>query len=108
MNDHAAATTSTYHWRGHTDIHSIALDAARADACDARNPTGHFPVASWSADVQRLIQEDYGERFGAAIATPSFNMDGSGPVCSWCGEWWPLCGHHRASLDRDDDTDSGW
>lgn len=35
------------------------------------------------------------ERFGASTAQPVMDMEGCGPVCSWCGVLWPLCGHHH-------------
>lgn len=52
------------------------------------------------------------ERFGARTAKPMFDMEGTGPSCSWCGNFWPLCGcYHlseepaarddRAEVDRD-------
>lgn len=47
-------------------------------------------VADWYAD--RL--EAYGMRF----ARPVFEMDGSGPVCSFCGTSWPFCGCHHHSV----------
>lgn len=34
------------------------------------------------------------DRFAAAHAEPVFTMDGHGPRCSYCGAFWPLCGHH--------------
>lgn len=46
-------------------------------------------VADWIAGKM--------ERFGARTAQPVFDMDGSGPICSWCGAFWPLCGHHHLS-----------
>lgn len=45
------------------------------------------------------------ERFGAASAQPVFDMEGSGPNCSWCGAIWPLCGHHHMSHNLPDDED---
>lgn len=47
-------------------------------------------VADWVADKM--------ERFGARMAQPVFDMDGNGPICSWCTTIWPLCGHHHLSL----------
>ena len=35
------------------------------------------------------------ERYAAAFAQPVFDMEGGGPVCSFCGAYWPLCGHHH-------------
>lgn len=37
------------------------------------------------------------ERYGARSARPVFFADGEGegPCCSWCGAWWPMCGHHH-------------
>ena len=53
-------------------------------------------VADWAAD--------WGERLGARTARPVFDMDGSGPQCSYCGAIWPLCGHHHLStMPTDDD-----
>lgn len=46
-------------------------------------------AADWIADKM--------ERFGAAFAQPVFDMDGNGPICSWCTTVWPLCGHHHIS-----------
>ena len=45
------------------------------------------------------------EGFGAYSAQPVFDMNGTGPQCSWCGMIWPLCGHQHMSgnLDSDDD-----
>ena len=37
------------------------------------------------------------ERFGASCAQPVLDTDGAGPVCSYCGQIWPLCGHHHLS-----------
>lgn len=37
------------------------------------------------------------ERYGARTAQLMFDVDGAGPLCSWCGEIWPLCGHHHMS-----------
>lgn len=51
-------------------------------------------IADWIADKM--------ERFGARTAAPIFTMDGCGPVCSWCGSIWPLCGHHHDSEVLDD------
>lgn len=51
---------------------------------------------------------NFAERFGAYQAGPMFDMDGNGPQCSWCGQIWPLCGHHHMTgrnLEEDDDDD---
>lgn len=57
-------------------------------ACDLDDATAER-VADWAAD--------WHERLGAAGARPVFDMDGCGPLCSWCGVIWPLCGHHHLS-----------
>lgn len=46
------------------------------------------------------------ERYGAASAQPVFDMEGSGPNCSWCGTIWPLCGHHHMSENLPDEDES--
>jgi len=40
------------------------------------------------------------ERYGASQARPVFDTEGNGPECSWCGQIWPLCGHHHMSAVR--------
>jgi len=57
----------------------------------ALEETGADPVrmADWIAE--RI------EEFGAIQAAPTFDMEGNGPMCSWCGSLWPLCGHGRRS-----------
>lgn len=47
------------------------------------------------------------ERYGANTAQPMFDIDGSGPSCSWCGMIWPLCGHHHMSSNLKDDEEEG-
>lgn len=37
------------------------------------------------------------ERFGARSAQGVIDLKGNGPMCSWCGAIWPLCGHHHQS-----------
>ena len=54
-------------------------------------------VADWAVDKM--------ERFGAAFAQPVFDMDGNGPICSWCTTIWPLCGHHHQSAMVDEEAD---
>ncbi|WP_017791898.1 hypothetical protein [Leucobacter salsicius] len=46
---------------------------------------------------------NFAERFGASAAQPMFDMEGNGPQCSWCGQIWPLCGHHHMSEEISDD-----
>jgi hypothetical protein len=46
-------------------------------------------MADWIA--QRI------EEFGAMQAEPMFDMEGNGPICSWCAAFWPLCGHSKRS-----------
>ena len=57
-------------------------------ACDLDHETA-IRVAGWAAD--------WAERLGASGAEPVFDLDGNGPKCSWCGAFWPLCGHHHLS-----------
>lgn len=45
------------------------------------------------------------ERYGANSAQPVFTMDGNGPICSWCGMIWPLCGHHHMSSNLGPDEE---
>lgn len=45
------------------------------------------------------------ERFGAGTAQPVFDMDGNGPICSWCTTIWPLCGHHHLTAFTGEDED---
>lgn len=47
------------------------------------------------------------ERYGARTAQPVFDMDGSGPQCSWCGTLWPLCGHQHMSEEIEEDEHEG-
>jgi len=54
-------------------------------------------AADWVADKM--------ERFGARSAQPVFDMDGQGPMCSWCGMVWPLCGHQHQSEETNDESD---
>ena len=49
---------------------------------------------------------NYLEGFGASTAEAVFTMDGAGPVCSWCGNIWPLCGHHHMSDVEYDEEDN--
>lgn len=37
------------------------------------------------------------ESFAAFFAQPVFDMEGGGPLCSFCTAIWPLCGHHHMS-----------
>lgn len=46
-------------------------------------------AADWIADKL--------DRFAALHARPVFEMDGSGPTCSYCSMPWPVCGHHHLS-----------
>lgn len=57
-------------------------------------------AADWIADKM--------ERFGAHMARPVFyaDGDGSGPLCSWCGAAWPICGHHHLSAAIHEDDES--
>lgn len=52
-------------------------------------------VADWAIDKM--------ERFGARTAQAVFDMEGNGPMCSWCGTTWPLCGHHHQAQAIDDE-----
>ena len=57
---------------------------------DARrdNPTPEA-FADWVAN--------FAEEYGASTAEPMFDMEGHGPLCSWCATIWPLCGHQHMS-----------
>lgn len=60
---------------------------------------GAREVADWIVDKM--------ERFGARTAQGVIDLNGNGPVCSWCGVIWPLCGHHHQSeVLADDDPDT--
>lgn len=65
------------------------------DALDLDDDTKATLAADWIADKM--------ERFGASMAEPVFDMDGNGPVCSWCKVIWPLCGHQHQSVILHDD-----
>lgn len=67
-----------------------------ADALDLGSDQEMF-AADWIADKM--------ERFGASMAEPVFDMDGNGPVCSWCKALWPLCGHQHQSVILHGDED---
>ena len=77
-------------------VPSAKLVAQIRIACDLDHATAER-VAYWAAD--------WGERLGARTAQPVIDMDGSGPICSWCGMLWPLCGHHHLSeeINHDDE-----
>jgi len=45
------------------------------------------------------------ERYGANTAQPMFDMEGTGPNCSWCGMIWPLCGHQHMSSNLGSDEE---
>jgi hypothetical protein len=47
------------------------------------------------------------ERYGANSAQPVFDMEGNGPLCSWCFMIWPLCGHHHMSSNLGNDDEEG-
>lgn len=48
------------------------------------------------------------ERYGARAAQGVFDLDGAGPMCSWCGAIWPLCGHnHMSGVQTEDETPGG-
>lgn len=50
---------------------------------------------------------NYLEGYGARTAEGVFTLDGCGPVCSWCGCIWPLCGHdHMSDVDFSDGEDT--
>lgn len=63
----------------------------------ALEETGGDPerMAQWVAE--RI------EEFGALQSQPIFDMEGNGPICSWCGTIWPLCGHSERSEVLGDD-----
>ena len=53
-------------------------------------------TADWIADKM--------ERFGARTARGVLDLEGNGPVCSWCSTIWPLCGcAHLSEVDFGDD-----
>lgn len=60
-----------------------------------------------NADPERMAQwvAERIEEYGALQAEPVFDMEGAGPICSWCGAFWPLCGHAKRSevLDEGDE-----
>ena len=61
-----------------------------------------------AGDPERMAQwiAERIEEFGALQATPVFDMEGNGPMCSWCSAFWPLCGHaKRSELLEDGDGD---
>lgn len=51
------------------------------------------------ADPERMAQwiAERIEEFGAITSLPVFDMEGNGPICSWCAAMWPLCGHASRS-----------
>lgn len=57
-----------------------------------------YDAADWVVNLM--------ERYGAAFAKPVFDMEGNGPMCSFCSMIWPLCGHHHMSAEIDDEEDS--
>lgn len=69
-----------------------------ADSLDLDDDAA-LQAADWIADKM--------ERFGAAFAQPVFDMDGNGPICSWCTTIWPLCGHHHLSAMLTEAADRG-
>ena len=50
-----------------------------------------------SAEEFTDVDSDWAERLGASRSRPVSDMHGNGPLCSWCGAIWPLCGHHHTS-----------
>ena len=65
-------------------------------ACDLDDAAAER-VADWAAD--------WHERAGAYGAKPVFDLEGSGPCCSWCGAIWPLCGHHHLAASTETSAD---
>jgi hypothetical protein len=78
-------------------IHEVAAEL-RAVGLDL-TPDDAAKVADWAADKM--------ERFGARTAQGVFTMDGGGPLCSWCGTIWPLCGcHHLSEMLTDEEREN--
>lgn len=63
-------------------------------------------IEHWTEEAFADWFADYLEGYGASTAEPMFTTDGEGPVCSWCGSIWPLCGHHHMS-NVGSDNDEG-
>lgn len=56
-------------------------------------------AADWIADKM--------ERFGARTAEGVIDLNGNGPVCSWCKSIWPLCGcSHLSEVHFDDEEEA--
>lgn len=53
-----------------------------------------YEAADWVANLM--------ERYGAQFAKPVIDMEGNGPICSFCSMIWPLCGHQHMSAELDD------
>lgn len=67
-----------------------------AAALHLENEDAAREAADWIADKM--------ERFGARTARGVIDLDGTGPVCSWCSAIWPLCGcHHLSEVDFGDE-----
>lgn len=68
-----------------------------ADALHIEDDDEAREAADWIADKL--------ERFAMRNARGVFEMDGSGPRCSACGQIWPLCGcHHFSEIDDEEDA----
>lgn len=71
----------------------------RVQATDQLVLETRLALDEFGGDPERMAQwvAERIEEFGALQAQPTFDMDGCGPLCSWCGVLWPLCGHHQKS-----------
>lgn len=71
----------------------------RVQATDQLVTETRIALEETGGDPERMAQwiAERIEEFGALQAEPVFDMEGSGPICSWCSALWPLCGHATRS-----------
>lgn len=52
-------------------------------------------LADLGGDADRLAQQivDWIEEHGAQTAMPMFDLEGAGPLCSWCRSYTGICKH---------------
>lgn len=79
----------------------IATDDFIREVADALNLDGDAAREAADWIVGKL------DRYAAWHAEPVFDMDGAGPVCSYCKAIWPLCGHHHQSAALPDEEVDG-